>query len=86
MTQPVTPPVELTCRELVELVTEYLEGTLAPEERARFEEHLAVCPGCSIYLDQMRKTLAMLGALAEDAVAPDARQQLLQAFRDWKRG
>ena len=48
---------ELTCREFVELVTDYLEGRMAPADRARFEEHLAICPGCQTYVDQMRETL-----------------------------
>ncbi|MDQ5874162.1 MAG: zf-HC2 domain-containing protein, partial [Actinomycetota bacterium] len=45
---------ELTCRELVELVTDYLEGGLTPEDRMRFEEHLLICEGCSAYVDQVR--------------------------------
>lgn len=76
----------LTCREVVELVTEYLEGTLAPPERARFEAHLAVCPDCPIYLEQMRQTIRALEMLPEEPVAPEARQELLRVFRDWKRG
>jgi predicted anti-sigma-YlaC factor YlaD len=79
-------PGELTCMELTELVTAYLEGALAPVECARFEEHLAVCPGCSAYLDQMRKTIRLAGMLKEDDIAPEARDQLLQAFRSWKQG
>ena len=81
-----TTPSELTCLELTELVTAYLEGALAPVERVRFEEHLAVCPGCSAYLDQMRKTIRLAGMLKEDDIAPEARDQLLQAFRSWKQG
>ena len=81
-----TTPRELTCMELTELVTAYLEGALPPAERARFEEHLAVCPGCSAYLDQMRKTIRLAGMLKEDDIAPEARDQLLQAFRSWKQG
>lgn len=74
----------LTCQELVELVTEYLEGTLSPAERARFEEHLAVCPGCQIYLDQMRQTIRTVGKLTEESISSEAKQDLLQLFRDWK--
>jgi predicted anti-sigma-YlaC factor YlaD len=81
-----TTPNSLTCQEPVELVTEYLEGTLLPAERARFEEHLAVCPGCRIYLDQMRQTIHTLGKLTEESIAPETRQSLLQIFRDWKNG
>lgn len=77
-------PAEMTCRELVELVTEYLEGTLPPAERARFEAHLRECDGCTTYLEQMRQLIAALGRLAEEAIPEEARRRLLQAFRDWK--
>ncbi len=76
---------EMTCRELVELVTEYLEGTLAPMDRARFEEHLEGCPGCRIYVEQMRQTISLVGMLAEESMFPEARQELLAIFQDWKR-
>ncbi len=76
---------ELTCRELVELVTEYLEGTLPAEGRRRFEEHLADCDGCSTYLAQMRRTVRELGRLTEDSLDPATRDQLLTLFRGWKR-
>jgi anti-sigma factor RsiW len=81
-----TPPEELTCRELVELVTGYLEGALAPAERSRFEAHVAGCRGCRAYLEQMRLTVAALGRLTEADVAPDAEDALRRAFRRWKRG
>lgn len=74
----------LTCREFVEIVTDYLEGTLAPGERERFEAHLAVCPGCQIYLEQIRETVRLSGKLTEDSISPEAQSELLQAFRDWK--
>jgi anti-sigma factor RsiW len=76
----------LTCREMVELVTEYLEGAMPPRERGIFEAHLSVCPGCTAYLDQMRQTIQALGKLTEETIAPQARDELLKAFRDWKRG
>ena len=75
----------LTCKELVELVTEYFEDTLPPADRARFEQHLARCAGCTNYLDQMRRTIDMLGKLTEESIAPQAREELLQIFRDWKK-
>jgi len=75
---------ELSCQELVELVTEYLEGTLPAHERARFEAHLAICAGCRNYLDQMRRTIQMVGALKEEAIPDDAKERLLCAFRTWK--
>lgn len=74
----------LTCRKLVELVTEYLEGSLPPDERARFDEHLMKCDGCGAYLDQMRKTIEMAGRLQERDIEPAARERLLTAFRDWR--
>jgi anti-sigma factor RsiW len=76
---------ELGCKELVELVTEYLEDTLSPAARARFEEHLATCPGCRTYLEQTRQTIRALGKLTEEAIPPETRRELLQAFRNWKR-
>ena len=75
---------ELTCQELVELVTDYVEGLLAPEDRERFETHLALCPGCATYVEQFRETIARTGALREDDLSPDARERLLAQFRDWK--
>jgi anti-sigma factor RsiW len=77
---------DLACKELVELVTEYFEGTLPRSERARFEEHLVLCPGCRTYLEQMRLTIRAVGKLSEESIAPRAREELLRAFRDWKRG
>ena len=74
----------LECREFVELVTEYLEGTLPPPERARFEAHITLCPGCATYLEQMRQTVRATGTLTEDAIPEPALQDLLGAFRDWK--
>ena len=76
--------VEMTCQELVELVTEYLEGTLAPSERQRFEAHLGRCDGCTTYLEQMRQLIAALGWLTEESIPEQVKQNLLQAFRDWK--
>jgi anti-sigma factor RsiW len=76
----------LTCRELVELVTDYLEGALPPEDRSRFEAHLAGCRGCRTYLRQMRQTIRLAGRLTEDAVPAAAERRLLRAFRAWKSG
>lgn len=74
----------LTCREFVEIVTEYLEGTLPSGERGRFEAHLAVCPPCQIYLEQIRETIRLSGELTEESISAEAKAELLQAFRDWK--
>lgn len=76
---------ELTCKELVELVTAYFEDALPADERLRFERHVSVCPGCSAYVEQMRQTITLVGELREQDVSPTAEQQLLQAFRGWKR-
>jgi len=75
----------MSCKELVELVTEYLEGALPPRERARFEEHLSICAGCQTYLEQMRHTPRTLGQLTEESISSEARDALLQAFRNWKK-
>lgn len=74
----------LTCRELVELVTDYIEGALPPDQQARFEQHLAMCNGCRTYIDQMRTTIMLTGTLVEEHVSPAARRDLLEAFRTWK--
>ncbi len=76
---------ELTCRELAELVTDYLEGALPPLERARFEDHLVTCPGCLAYLERMQRIIRTLGVLREHSIEPEARRELLRLFRDWKR-
>jgi anti-sigma factor RsiW len=76
--------LSLSCQELIELVTDYVEGTLSPAERARFEQHLGACSDCHHYLDQMRQTILLVGALAEQDIPEDAKQQLLWAFRHWK--
>jgi predicted anti-sigma-YlaC factor YlaD len=76
----------LTCQELVELVTDYLEGALAPEDSTRFEAHLAGCRGCRAYLSQVRQTIRLTGRLTEDAVPEVTKQTLLHAFRTWKSG
>jgi predicted anti-sigma-YlaC factor YlaD len=57
----------LTCRQLTELVTDYLEAVLSSREGARFERHLARCAGCRAYLGQMRRTIPLLGRLAASA-------------------
>ncbi len=79
-------PIELVCREIVELVTEYLGGTLPARDRTRFEQHLATCPPCTAYLAQVRTTLdlaAELGASPPAAADDQVASQLDQMFRDW---
>lgn len=77
---------ELSCSELVELVTDYLEGALSEHDRAQFDAHLAECGGCTRYVEQFRTTIALTGALREDDLTPEARDALLAQFADWKRG
>jgi anti-sigma factor RsiW len=74
----------MTCKELVELVTDYFEGTLPEEDRARFEAHLATCNGCTTYIEQMRQTIRLVGELPEAAITSQAEEELLRVFRDWK--
>lgn len=75
---------DLTCQELVELVTEYLEGGVLPEDRDRFEQHVILCDGCAFYLEQMRTTIALTGSLTEESITAEGRERLLHVFRDWK--
>jgi anti-sigma factor RsiW len=75
----------LSCQELTELVTDYLEDALPPAEHARFEEHLAECGNCEIYLEQIRSTIRLTGTLAPEELSPEAEEALLHAFRDWRR-
>ncbi len=76
----------MSCRELVALVTEYLDGTMAHAERIRFERHVAVCPPCRAHLEQMRETIRASGAVTEESISPEARDALLDAFADWTGG
>jgi len=73
-----------SCQELVELVTDFLEEALSPEERARFEQHLSECGNCETYLEQMRATIELTGSLSPQSLSPEAEDALLHAFRDWK--
>jgi anti-sigma factor RsiW len=75
---------QLSCREVVELVTDYLEGALDPGERVRFEEHIGRCHGCGVYMEQIRATIQLLGRVPEGTLSPEAERELLDAFRDWR--
>ncbi len=76
---------DLSCKELVEVVTDYLEGALSPQDRARFESHIAKCDWCKIYIEQIRLTVKSLGKLTEQSIPPQVQAELLQAFRTWKK-
>jgi anti-sigma factor RsiW len=75
----------LSCQELVELVTDYLEGALDERDRRAFDHHLVVCPGCRTYVEQLRTTIQLTGTITPADLTKDAETSLLQAFRDWKR-
>lgn len=77
---------EMPCRELVELVTDYVEDRLSPRDRTRFEAHLGECEYCETYLEQMRQTIRALGRLPEESLSAEATDALLSAFRGWPRG
>jgi anti-sigma factor RsiW len=73
--------VALTCQHVVELMTDYLEGALSPDERRRFEAHLAHCAACRQYLEQLRSTLDVLGRIPQPEVDPAVREELLELYR-----
>ena len=75
----------LSCKEFVELVTEYFEGAMPAEEKARFGAHLDFCDGCEIYLEQMAQTIQWTGKLTEEQVSEEAKTKLLKTFREWKK-
>jgi anti-sigma factor RsiW len=76
---------QLSCRELVELVTDYLEGALADADRVRFEDHIGRCDGCDGYLEQMRQTIELVGHLPAGTLSERAERELVEAFRGWRK-
>jgi len=78
-------PWGMDCDEFVEVVTEYLEGKLGEGDRANFEKHLALCDSCRDYLEQMKLTLRATGKLRAEELPAEALEELLQAFRQWKK-
>ena len=75
---------DMTCKELVELVTAYLDGALRGGRRRRFEAHLAACDGCTAHFAQMRETIRLTGRLTEDQLTEQQRSVLVATFRDWR--
>ena len=75
---------DMDCNELVELVTAYLDGSLDPDTRARFDVHLLECDGCANYLQQFRSTVDTLGMVDDETLDPSFRDRLLEAFRHWR--
>jgi anti-sigma factor RsiW len=78
------PASGYTCQEVVRLASEYLEGTLGPDEATAFEVHLNFCDGCFRFVDQLKETAASAGALPEEQISDELKARLLVAFRDWK--
>jgi len=76
---------DLSCQELVELVTDYLEGAMPDELRLRFERHIERCTGCGAYVEEMRQTIRVTGSLTVEAVTAEAERALLEAFRGFRR-
>ena len=74
---------QFSCQQMVELVTEYLDGAMEPRRRARFEAHLAGCDGCSNYLEQFRTTVAVVGRIEVADVPESVMNELVSAFRTW---
>ena len=74
----------LTCQEVIELLSSYIEGGLTADDRRRVDEHLALCDGCTTYLEQMRETIRLSGMVTEEQVPEDEKSALLAAFRDWR--
>jgi len=74
----------LTCQELVELVTDYLDGSLSRDDYARFEAHISGCTNCREYLAQFEQTIAVTGTLRENDLDPAARDALLAQFGEWR--
>jgi anti-sigma factor RsiW len=74
----------ISCQEVVELVTDYVEGSLSGDEASLFEQHLNFCDGCIWYVDQIKTTVAAAGEVREEDISPEAKDRLMTAFRDWK--
>jgi anti-sigma factor RsiW len=75
---------DLVCQQAVELVTDYLEGTLSRRDRRRFEAHLEKCPNCSAYLEQIRTTIRLTGTIEADDLSPEAKRDLTDLYRRWR--
>lgn len=75
----------LTCHEVIELLSDYIEGALSTDDRVRVDEHLALCDGCETYLDQMRESIRLIGMVPEDEVPEQQKAALLSAFHGWRR-
>lgn len=79
-------PTGMACQDLVEVVTDYLEGALPPDLRQRFEQHLQICDACRSYVEQIRLTIRLSGKVEAPTLPSHARRELLDAFRGWRGG
>jgi len=75
---------ELVCQQVVELITDYLEGTLSRSQRRRFDAHLAGCEHCTEYLAQMRATIRLTGRLRSEDLTPEMREDFTELYRRWR--
>ena len=78
------PPDDLTCQEIVELVTDYLEGSLPERQAARFAAHLARCPECRDHVENVRTAISLAGRVSHASLSPAAEARLIAAFRGWR--
>lgn len=74
----------VVCREAVDLIADYLDGSLPPRDRRRLEAHLAGCEHCTEYLAQMRTTIEAAGRVEPDDLAPEALDELTELYRRWR--
>jgi anti-sigma factor RsiW len=75
---------DIVCQQAVELVTDYLEGTLSRRDRRRFEAHIRACPNCAAYLEQIRITIKLTGSIEPDDLTPEAKTDLTELYRRWR--
>jgi anti-sigma factor RsiW len=83
---PLLRRADIVCQQAVELVSDYLEGALSRRDRRRFEAHLRSCPNCAAYLEQIRKTINLVGAIEPDDLTPEAKDDLTELYRRWRSG
>jgi anti-sigma factor RsiW len=81
---PLLRRADLVCQQAVELVTDYLDGALSRRDRRRFEAHIRSCPNCGAYLEQIRRTIALTGAVQPDDLSPEAQAELSELYRRWR--
>ena len=77
---------ELACQQAVELVTDYIEGSMSRADRHRFENHLSSCPHCTAYLAQMRSTIQLTGQLRSEELPSEVREELIALYSQWRTG